>query len=317
MAAPDMNVSRLGQANANGDAMALFLKVFGGEVLTAFETKSVTMNRHFVRTIQSGKSAQFPTTWKATAGMHTPGTMILGHAIKHNEKVINIDGLLISDAFISSIDEAMNHYDVRSIYSGEIGKALARQLDDYVMRELAIGAAVTTPTHGAGEGYAGTIYTASATEGEKFTTVADDLASYIMKSAETLDTHDVPETDRYAILTPSLYWLLIKSDLAVNRDYTDGGSVKKGKVWEIGGVEIVKSNNVPNTDLSSDTYHPVNALNTVGFVYHKQAVGTVKLLDVALESEYLITHQGTLMVAKVAAGHGYLRPEAIVQLKSA
>jgi hypothetical protein len=29
----------------------------------------------------------------------------------HNERVISIDGLLISDAFIANIDEAMNHYD--------------------------------------------------------------------------------------------------------------------------------------------------------------------------------------------------------------
>lgn len=318
MAAPNMSASRLGAANGGtSDYVALFLKVFGGEVLTAFETKSVTMGRHFVRTIQHGKSAQFPTTWKATASMHTPGNMIVGNAILHNEKVISIDGLLIADAFIASIDEAMNHYDVRSIYSKELGVSLASKLDQYVMRELAIGAAVTTPTHGTNNGYAGTIETASATAGDKFTTVADDLATVIMKCGQTLDEHDVPEEDRVAILNPALYWLLIKSDLAVNRDYTAGGSVQKGKVWEIGGIEIVKSNNIPTTDLSAETIHAINMTDTVGFVYHKNAVGTVKLLDVALESEYLITHQGTLMVAKVASGHGYLRPEGICQLKSA
>lgn len=36
---------------------ALFLKVFSGEVLTAFANKTVTMDKHMVRTIASGKSA--------------------------------------------------------------------------------------------------------------------------------------------------------------------------------------------------------------------------------------------------------------------
>jgi len=36
---------------------ALFLKVFAGEVITQFEAKSLTLDKHTVRTIQSGKSA--------------------------------------------------------------------------------------------------------------------------------------------------------------------------------------------------------------------------------------------------------------------
>lgn len=51
------NVSRLGQANTSGDAKALFLKVFAGEVLTAFKESTVTEGRFMERNIASGKSA--------------------------------------------------------------------------------------------------------------------------------------------------------------------------------------------------------------------------------------------------------------------
>jgi hypothetical protein len=47
-------------------------------------------------------------------------------------------------------------------------------------------------------------------------------------------------------------------------------------------------------------------------VAHPSAIGTVKLLDLATESEYQIERQGTLFVAKYAMGHGVLRPEASV-----
>lgn len=43
--------------NDGGGNTALHLKVFVGEVLTAFEQASVTMDKHVVRSISSGKSA--------------------------------------------------------------------------------------------------------------------------------------------------------------------------------------------------------------------------------------------------------------------
>jgi hypothetical protein len=52
-------------------------------------------------------------------------------------------------------------------------------------------------------------------------------------------------------------------------------------------------------------------------VFQKTAVGTVKLMDLAMESAYDIRRQGTLFVAKYAMGHGVLRPECSVELKKA
>ena len=73
-------VSRLGLVNNTGtDFDALFLKVFSGEVLTAFARNNIFNEQlHSVRTITSGKSAQFPVTGAATAAYHTPGTPLVG-----------------------------------------------------------------------------------------------------------------------------------------------------------------------------------------------------------------------------------------------
>ena len=51
----DATVSRIGQINSSGDAKALFMKVFAGEVLTAFKENCVTEDKHMVRNIQSGE----------------------------------------------------------------------------------------------------------------------------------------------------------------------------------------------------------------------------------------------------------------------
>lgn len=51
------NPSFVGQVNNAGAQDALFLKVFSGEVMTAFQEVCVTEPRHIVRNISSGKSA--------------------------------------------------------------------------------------------------------------------------------------------------------------------------------------------------------------------------------------------------------------------
>ena len=48
--------TRLGQNLATGDANALFLKIFSGEVLSAFGRENQMMNMTTVRNIQQGKS---------------------------------------------------------------------------------------------------------------------------------------------------------------------------------------------------------------------------------------------------------------------
>lgn len=53
----DANPSRLGQINAAGATDALFLKLFSGEVLTAFTQATVFLQHHFVQSISGGKSA--------------------------------------------------------------------------------------------------------------------------------------------------------------------------------------------------------------------------------------------------------------------
>ena len=131
-------VSNIGQNAATGSTTASFLKVFSGEVITAFETANTTLDKHMVRTISSGKSAQMPVIIGkvTTAAYHTAGNEITGGSVTHNERTISIENLLIAPVFISKIDEAMAHFEVRSIYTKEMGRALAGQMDKHVYQNL-------------------------------------------------------------------------------------------------------------------------------------------------------------------------------------
>ena len=105
---------------------------------------------------------------------------------------------------------------------------------------------------------------------------------------------------------------------ATNKDVGGTGSLAKGNVIEVAGITIFKSNNIPAASISADagaqnTYNG-DFSDTVGVVFQRGAVGTVKLKDLAVESEYQVERQGTLLVGKYAMGHGILRPEAAVQM---
>ena len=296
--------SRLGQANTSGDAKALFLKVFAGEVLTAFEEANVTGGKFMERTIASGKSAQFPILGKIGAAYHTPGSEILGLAVPHNEIVITIDDLLISHAFLANIDEAMNHYDVRAPYSTEIGRALAYAKDKQLL-QLAIlaarGAAPVTGEPAGGSVTAATMLTDAT--GEK-------LVESLFKAAQKLDENNVSEDGRYAYLNPQAYYLLAQNTKIMNKDWGGAGVYADGKALRVAGIEIVKTNHAPfgqtiangTVEAGTGNKYAGNFANTVGVVATKEAVGTVKLMDLAMESEYDIRRQGTLMVAKYAMG---------------
>ena len=53
----------------------------------------------------NGKSSAFPVTGTVTAGYHTAGNEITGQAIKHNEKIINLDDMLLADVFVAEVEE--------------------------------------------------------------------------------------------------------------------------------------------------------------------------------------------------------------------
>lgn len=306
----DFTSLRIGQVNGAGATDALFLKVWSGEVLVAFEEANVTMNRHMVRQIQNGKSAAFPATWKVTASYHTPGTTIVGQASNVNERVISIDDLLISPVFIPLIDEAKNHFDYRSVYSTETGNALAKQMDTNVLQTMVLAARASATITGAN---GGTQLTNAA-----FATSGSALASGLFSAAQTLDEKDVPGMERAAFFKPAQYYLLVQNLNAINKDWGGQGSYSDGKIVKIADVEIVKANHLPSTNVNTGpSAYQGDFTNTRGVVSHKSAVGTVKLLDLATEMEYQIREQGTLIVSKYAVGHGILRPESAVELKIA
>jgi len=328
---------RSGISNSTSDGSfaqdnALFLKVFSGEILTTFEELNVMKGLHTVRTISSGKSAQFPVTGVADAKYHTAGKDIMTEAngylsdIKHAERTINIDDVLLASTFIANIDELKNHYDVRSIYAKELGKALAKRFDLATMKVL-IAASKASAAYT--DGPVGATLNPDYTDHTAPT--SGELIDSLFACAQTLDEKDAPSEGRFALLRPSDYYTLITADStaivgsqASNRDLGGNGNVASGTISSVAGIRLIKTNHIADVCVDNTSAalaaDDANANNTYNADYSatrfvagtSEAIGTVKLLDLATESEYQIQRQGSLFLAKYAMGHGVLRPECAV-----
>jgi len=380
---------RTGQKNATGSSRQLFLKLYAGEVMSAFQTKNIMMPYTRTRTISKGKSAQFIMTGKyRDAAYHTPGQEIAPAAnAKNSERIVTVDDLLINAQFIPNIDEAMQHYDVRSIYTQEAGYGLSKVADQNILR-MAVKAALTTNKQRASK----LVQDYQGWDDEDFTanvTYASDLAKSkksaymvegLIEAKRILEMAGAPTDDLVCIMATDQYYRLfmtnqnseaITSMIAWNRDIGGSGSIAGLDLPTIAGIPVVRTphlgtyavgatgawtdslwstgtttgpqplgsdhsdraavydipanyNGVVNDGSNTGAAGGLDGTSTVNLrgeaakvraiVMHKDAVATVKLMDLSVESEYQIQRQGTLIVSKYAMGHNVLRPAMAVAL---
>ena len=322
MAAPNFDATRLGLINNAGGGSfagdnAMFLKVWAGEVLTAFRKSTVFEALHKVRTISSGKTAQFPIIGVNSASYHTPGNQIIGTQQKVAEATVNIDDKLISSVFLADIDEAKNHYDVRSQFSAEMGNALAYTFDKNVAAVIAKPA--RTATHFNTDLPGGTRIKIVATS--KAAITGAQLATALFAAAQKMDENNLPENERYCCLAPAEYYKLVQTTDVINRDWGGQGAYADGTVLKVAGIDIIKSNHLPTTNRSAvsgeNNAYDADYTKSVALVWNPGAAGTVKLMDLKMETTGGDVHalwQGTFMVASMACGTGILRPDCAIEI---
>jgi hypothetical protein len=304
----------------------LALKVYGGQVLGAFNKATTTSGRRIERTIASGKSAQFPVLGRfpvaslvknpggAADAATLRGRELVFAQINSNEHVISIDGLLLAPLFLDILDEAKGHFSVRPEYATQQGQILA-EADD--KRSLA---AMISGCRQAVAGFTGGDQTAPEIDAAMGTDV-NILKAAIYGAAEQLDNFSVPNSDRYCWIPPSAFYLLLQDGEFIDRDFNDGSNGNRAMAIMRNAADftIVKTNNLPRDDWSTETQLSTRlqdnySADNLGVCAHASSSGCVTLIGLQFEAEYTMERQGTMLVAKYAKGYDYLRPEASVSL---
>jgi len=152
------------------------------------------------------------------------------------------------------------------------------------------------------------------------------LKAKMLYASQRFDEKNIPSEGRNIVVRPAQYYLLLTDDEIKNSRYDVGGSSRNATVSRYAGWDIHKSIHLPSSNITtagvlgqgqSPNDYAIDATNTVAALFHRTSIATVKLMDLAVESDYSVRHQGTLVVSKYAMGHGVLRPESAMEFKSA
>ena len=261
-------LTRPGQSNSTGDARALYLKLFSGEMFKGFQHNAIARDLVMKRTLTNGKSLQFVYTGHTKAEYHVPGNSILGNtdgAPPVAEKTITIDDLLISSAFVYELDETLAHYELRGEISKKIGYALAQKYDRLIFRAIAKGARQASPITKTGFVEPGGTQIRVGTNNQASDAyVPASLIAAFYDAAAALDEKGVSSEGRVAVLNPRQYYELIQgvgSNGLINRD-TQGTALQSGQgIIEIAGIKIYKSMNIPFFGSYGTKYGSASATN--------------------------------------------------------
>ena len=261
-------LTRPGQSNSTGDARALYLKLFSGEMFKGFQHNAIARDLVMKRTLTNGKSLQFVYTGHTKAEYHVPGNSILGNtdgAPPVAEKTITIDDLLISSAFVYELDETLAHYELRGEISKKIGYALAQKYDRLIFRAIAKGARQASPITKSGFVEPGGTQIRVGTNNQASDAyVPASLINAFYDAAAALDEKGVSSEGRVAVLNPRQYYELIQgvgSNGLINRD-EQGGALQSGQgIIEIAGIKIYKSMNIPFFGSYGTKYGSASATN--------------------------------------------------------
>ena len=338
--APDTTITALGNINKTpglgltdstadyNSKYATYLKLFSGEMIKAYESACIAKDTVQTRTLKNGRSLQFIYTGRMTADYHQLGEPILGSSNPPiAEKTVLMDDLLISSAFVYSLDETLAHYSLRSEISNKIGYALAEAYDKKIFRVITKAARQAHPiTASPGPEPGGSVINLGA--GNEFS--AQALVDGFFEAASILDEKNVPKTGRTAVLSPRQYYALVSQvdTNILNRHFGNNeGSMNSGEgLYEIAGISIKRSNNLPfmagtvsrvpgeNNDYSGDFS------SSCGLIYARDAAAVVTSIGPQVQttgSDVHTMYQGDIIVGRMAMGADWLNPAASIELQAA
>lgn len=308
------SVSRAGQQNLTGDALALFLREFGELVLEAWEEVNKFERNSYQRSTTVGKSDTFPIIGrKRDAFEHTPGELITGGSIEHNEVEITLDPILVDAAFIAEIDELMNHYELRAPYARQLAESLSTVYDRRIAILSVLAARNATPPYTGGP-------TGTILDDDDYETDVDAMISALFAAATHVRENDIGGGNLTSFWRPQQYYLMSQSTRLDSGPGSGSGTanISEGTIKRIAGLGIDWSNHIPSANITTgNTKYRGNFTKTIGFLSNQMAVGTLNRRGMRVNYVDQPDRLGSLLIASRACGHGVLRQECAVEISKA
>ena len=340
-------------SNGGGSLGDLWLPVFGGEILAAFEQYNTFTGKVRSAVISEGNTAHFPSLGRLESEIHARGAEMIGMPSEQTDRVITLeDRPVVSHFETDDIERLLTYYagTQRAELATQAGRALARQWDAKIAMLIAqasregAAANVAAQEDFPGGGLTGTgdaiVAAATATADEAGALAILDACQ---QAAVRFDEEYLPMDGRFCAVTPAMWYALKNmgvpsTSVGDSKAYfgdsryasTAGqidpsmntGAASAGTDYLMhNGIQIFRSVSLPSSDETAnsniDAKYRADYRNTTGLIFQQQAVGAVVKQGVSTESFRDVRRQSDFFVAKVFTGGGTLRPQCAITVASA
>jgi len=321
----------------------LWLPLWSGEVINAYDQYNVFENMITTRTISSGFAYEFPTTGTvALKAAWAAGEELGGGDAANITFKVQLDPRPMAAHFeTDNVDLLVTQWDYRSELARQAGLTLANTRDRQVAMALVAACAVAPigsdprgisgafqdPWHVVdGAGTAGN--PASCTDNHALRVLAG-IEDYLVKCQE----NDIPVGNVYCAVTPKVFQVIRslgipKTDSAfantpmftASDDYGAGAPISAGMNMltdslDYMGVKIIKSNHLPKVDHGSSAIGAAKynlncaGLNLFGVIFQPEAIAGLSLMGMKVDTVQDVRRNTQFTVASMLKGTGLIRPE--------
>lgn len=312
-----MAYNGIGNNNGAGSSLELFEGRMMTDVVLYFQETNVLRDLITVKNITSGKSAAFPIVGNTSAVLKTnDASELVVQNIKHTDRVINIQGLLVAHSYVTDIDDAMLHYDPKAAHTESIGRSLSKYYDEQAILTAISAGKIVDATTAASAGL-------KAFDDDRFTkeitvalaNITSGAAIYAASVAAMTEyrSKDIVGDPSY-LYRPAQYFALLNNPSQDGLTWVNDEYAQSGKVPMVLGGKVYYS---PHFPAGTGTAGAIAAGDYLGLLFSKESVGAVELLSTSVRADYVPTRVSTLIVGKMAYGMGVLNHGAAVGIKAA
>jgi hypothetical protein len=327
-----------GVAGAN----KLWLPLWSGEVINAYDHYNVFENVITAKTLTGGFSWEFPVTGTiALKAAWNAGEELVGGDSSSTTFKVNLDPRPMAAHFeTDNVDLLITQWDYRSELARQAGMTLANTRDSQVAVSILAACAVDALSSDP-RGLSNANFPQPVEVSTGAPSAADDSVGLkILKAIEDyfvfMQENNYPAAGVYCVVTPKVFQVIRALGITRAGDTNAfekvplfGGGQEYGGIGaalsmgmnsltdslEYMGCRIIKSNHLPKTNLGSASIGAskynlnCSAINLHGMIFQPEAVAGLSLMGMKVDTVQDVRRNTQFTVASMQKGTGVLRPE--------
>ena len=338
------NFVETGPSGGAAGVNKLWLPLWSGEVINAYDHYNVFENVITAKTLTGGFSWEFPVTGTINLkAAWNAGEELIGGDSSSTTFKVNLDPRPMAAHFeTDNVDLLVTQWDYRSELARQAGMTLANTRDTQVAVSL-LAACAVGPLASDPRGLSNANFPQPVEVSTVAPSLADDSVGLkILKAIEDyfvfMQENNYPVANVYCVVTPKVFQVIRALGItragdtnAFEKTPLFGTSSDYGSIGaplsmgmnslsdslEYMGCRIIKSNHLPKTDLSvsgsaigANKYNlKCNTINLHGMIFQPEAVAGLSLMGMKVDTVQDVRRNTQFTVASMQKGTGILRPE--------